>query len=315
MQNLNDSANFQYQGGDGEFNDAQSVVSRRSYSPNKTGGHIQMANIKPEDLTPESQGHAGEAILLTEGHSRQFEGKLTASRYVEQIKTGAFLKVKKDVDLNVRSSEQAVEPVANRFAFERELILAQIRWVNRLASMFTGTLGLLAGASLMHLLFIALISDMAKFLDFYAQFAMMFNLGFLILSCFCFVFGLTVALVYRQKSVEKQRRLDGSVHDLRLHYTVTMVVSVLVLCGTLALFALPKYTNVLYYKAISSIEAETVTSLKICYFVCNSLFLVAWFISSSSIKGQISEVDIDFEEGEDGYGAAADSDEETTAVE
>ena len=96
---------------------------------------------------------------MIEGESKQFEGKMhQANRYVEQIKTGLFLKVKKDVDLNIRST-QRVDPVANRFQMERELLQAQQTWINRIASLFTGSLGLLAGMSLCHLMFIAMFKD------------------------------------------------------------------------------------------------------------------------------------------------------------
>ena len=77
---------------------------------------------------------------------------------------------------------------------------------------------------------------------------MLFNLVFLILANFCFVFGSAISLVYRQKSVEKQRSLDHQRHQLRLHYTINAAVSFLVLIGLMALYALPYFTNVLYYK-------------------------------------------------------------------
>jgi hypothetical protein len=64
-----------------------------------------MANVKAEDMNQAGQNGqvGGDAVLLTETNARQFEGKAHVNRYVEQIKTGLFLKVKKDVDLNIRT--------------------------------------------------------------------------------------------------------------------------------------------------------------------------------------------------------------------
>lgn len=50
MQQMNDSGAYEF-GNDENF-DRFSHASRRSWSANKTGGHIQLANVKPEDLTP-----------------------------------------------------------------------------------------------------------------------------------------------------------------------------------------------------------------------------------------------------------------------
>lgn len=54
--------------------------------------------------------------------------------------------------------------------------------------------------SLMHLILIAIVNDTDKFKEMYAPFAVIFNMIFLILTCYCVIFGFTVTLIYKAKS-------------------------------------------------------------------------------------------------------------------
>jgi len=101
---------------------------------------------------------------------------------------------------------------------------------------------------LLHVLLISFIEDYTKFYDLYAPFSMMLNLMFLVLANFGTIFGLTITLISKQKSEEQKSRLDGQRHRLSVHYTVSFVISALVLISLIALFILPKHTNVLYYR-------------------------------------------------------------------
>lgn len=113
--------------------------------------------------------------------------------------TGSFLSIKKDVDPQpISFNEDSVS--ATRFEVERGLLQAQHLWTTRVNSMFTGCLGLLGGMSLLHLLLISFIGDYTRFYDLYAPFSMMFNLIFLLLANFGAIFGLTITLIYKEKS-------------------------------------------------------------------------------------------------------------------
>lgn len=105
------------------------------------------------------------------------------------------MRVKKDVDLSSHAAVDVEEPIANRYALEVELISSQQDWVSRIANLFMGSLGLLAGMSLLHLILVILIPE-EDFLVLYSKQAMQLNLLFLVLANFCFVFGLAVSLVY-----------------------------------------------------------------------------------------------------------------------
>lgn len=172
MQAVNDSGQFNF----GDSFDGRSQVSRRSWEPKRTGGAVdireQFNKLDREDKLPPEQKRDIHMIesLMPETNPRTFEtNPKNTSRYVEQIKTGLFMSVKKDVDLNDRiGDEGGAEPIANRYAVEADLIQAQQRWAARIANLFTGSLGLLAGMSLMHLFLISLFTDSQGFLAFYA---------------------------------------------------------------------------------------------------------------------------------------------------
>jgi hypothetical protein len=57
--------------------------------------------------------------------------------------------------------------------------------------------------SLLHVLLIGFIEDYTRFYDLYAPFSMMFNLIFLLFTNFCAIFGLTITLIFKQKSEEQ----------------------------------------------------------------------------------------------------------------
>jgi len=135
------------------------------------------------------------------------------------------------------------------------MIRHQILWINRVNALFNGTLGILAGMSLLHLLFLFSISDQTKFLTTYAVFARNINFLFLILVNFCLIFGITLALVYKQKSEEKVRYLDGNRHKLRQDQTIQTVLSFVIGLAWILLFSMPYFTNQIHYKPSSQIDS------------------------------------------------------------
>jgi hypothetical protein len=132
---------------------------------------------------------------------------------------------------------------ADSYQVELDLLKAQQTWINRINSLFTCSLGLLAGMSVLHIILISYINDQSRFVDLYSPFSMIFNLFLLILANFSMVLGVAIALIYKQKSEEKLRNLDHLRHSLRLHYTITCFVSFVILVGVCAMFALPAFTN------------------------------------------------------------------------
>lgn len=125
---------------------------------------------------------------------------------------------------------------------ERELLKNQVLWIGRVNALFAGCLGTLSGMSMLHIIILISISDRLKFIEFYAKFARNVNIIFLILSNLALILGLTMSMVYRQKTIEKMRMLDNDRHQYRSQYTVAIVISVILFFCWAILLALPYYT-------------------------------------------------------------------------
>lgn len=107
-----------------------------------------------------------DAAIIIEGEMRQFDQKrmseksgMPVQRYVESLVTGNFMKVQKEINLNAGLTEEDLVKdqkviSSNREFYEREMKLVQKLWVNRIHKLFYLYLGLLAGMSLMQLLFV-----------------------------------------------------------------------------------------------------------------------------------------------------------------
>ena len=134
-------------------------------SPSKTGGAIRIDGILPNHITAEP--YLGrDAMNVIEGEYRQFDSKFDiVRRYVEQIVTGHFLHVKKDIDLAAKSKDVGT---IDKLDVERELLKNQITWIGRVNALFAASLGTLSGMSMLHIILLFSVSDRAKFVDFYA---------------------------------------------------------------------------------------------------------------------------------------------------
>lgn len=144
-------------------------------------------------------------------------------RFVEQIVTGEFLNVRRDVDLAPKRQKE--EQIVDRLDLERDLLRQQILWIGRVNALFSGSLGTLAGMSVLHLLVLASVTEKAAFIGFYSTLALNVNLLFLVFANIAVTLGLTMALVYRHKSTEKMKGLDDERHSYRAQYTVTAAIS------------------------------------------------------------------------------------------
>lgn len=137
--------------------------------------------------------------------------------------------------------------VIDKLDVERELLKNQVLWIGRVNALFAGSLGTLSGMSMLHIFILLSITDVVKFLEFYARFARVINLIFLVLANLALILGITMSMVYKQKSQEKMRVLDNERHSHRSQYTVAVVISfILFLCWGL-LFAMPFYTVQIHY--------------------------------------------------------------------
>ena len=167
---------------------------------------------------------------------------------MENLFTGTFFRVTKNIDLSGIREESVTQVQASRLQLEHDLLKVQQGWISTIHAFFMSSLGILAGMSVMHIILIGTILDPVKFLNMYAPFAMIFNLIFLILSNFCVIFGITIALILREKANEQARQLDKFRHTLRLQFTLTTVVCFLVFGAMIALYVTPKYAIAMQYK-------------------------------------------------------------------
>jgi hypothetical protein len=121
-------------------------------------------------------------------------------------------------------------------------------WISRIYNLFSSSLGLMAGMSIMHMLLLAFVGHKNNFYDIYSPMSMTLNLIFLIVSNVVVIFALTQTLIYRQKSLEQARNMAEGKASLVMNYTIFIVISVLVFITLICQLTLPKYTNQIYYK-------------------------------------------------------------------
>lgn len=204
------------------LNQTNQMEASAQPSSRRGGAPVGAGSVRRANLAAQQEGEIRhDAVTLLEENLRQFDQQVwpQIQRYVENLVTGQFLHVRKDVDLTV-NRENVKDIATSRYQVEYELLQSQHKWINRINSFFTTTLGLLSGMSVMHLIILAVESESRKFLAMYMPFAMIFNMAFLVLSNLCLIFGITIALIYKEKSEDRQRSLDQYRHKLRLNYTI-----------------------------------------------------------------------------------------------
>ena len=149
-------------------------------------------------------------------------------------------------------------------------------WIGRVYALFAGSLGTLSGMSMLHIFILLSITDVTKFVEFYAKFARVINLIFLVLANLALILGITMSMIYKQKSQEKMRVLDNERHSHRSQYTVAVVISfILFLCWAL-LFAMPYYTIQIHYMDPADITESSINMMRILYGVANILFIITF---------------------------------------
>jgi hypothetical protein len=69
----------------------------------------------------------------------------------------------------------------------------------------------------------------------------------MIFTSFCLILGLSLTLIYRQKSDEKMRNMDEFRLEFRQHYIVSSIITSIVGLCLVLIYILPMYTNKFYY--------------------------------------------------------------------
>ena len=130
---------------------------------------------------------------------------------------------------------------------ERELLKNQILWIGRINALFSGFLGTLSGMSLLHIVTLFGAPNLLEFVKFYARFARIITVAFMILTTMALILGITMSLIYRQKSQEKMRSLDNDRHSHRSQYTIAVVISVVIGVSWMIQFIIPYYIIQVHY--------------------------------------------------------------------
>ena len=113
---------------------------------------------------------------------------------------------------------------------DRELRKNQLYWMGVMRSMFSCTLGLLAGSSVLHacvLINLVLFIDDDEWLNLYPQFSAQICIIFLILGNLCVILALTIALIDHKPAQEKTAMIDSERAEYTAAYTRSIVLSVI----------------------------------------------------------------------------------------
>lgn len=122
----------------------------------------------------------------------------------------------------------------------------------------------------------------------------------MVLTSFCFILGLSLSLIYRQKSDEKMRNMDEYRLEFRQHYIVSMIITSVVGACLVIIYILPHYTNKFYYYAPANISDSDISIAKGLFAAINVFFILAWLLASGFNKASISDMDMDPEDDYDG---------------
>lgn len=169
---------------------------------------------------------------------------------MESLATGTFTRVKKDINLQLQDKDgdaKSKKLQSSRENFEIEMKEAQRLWVSRINKLFNLFLGLLAGMSLMHLIIILSQPDKLSFLQLYSKACHIIAVIFIALSSFALVLGVTLSLMYKQKTDEKMTNMNVFAMEFRQHYIMCLVSSILLAICTAISYVLPHFTNKFFY--------------------------------------------------------------------
>lgn len=220
--------------------DSMSVVSRddRSFRSrasklsklSKTANEVTIKDLNNEDLHEVHVKFKQDEFNRQDMEVKQFEKPSRTTKYVESMISGKFTEVKKDFDPNAdRNLEiggadaDGNNIISTQELNDYEMKMQQGIWVNRIHKTYNTVLGLLGGMGVMHIIFVAAHSDNNKFHDTYADSANLICIITQVLTNMSLVFGLSLTLIYKNISDEKQRNLDLDRLVFKEHYVLSLV--------------------------------------------------------------------------------------------
>ena len=122
---------------------------------------------------------------------------------------------------------------------------------------------------------------------------------FLIFTSICFVMGLALTMIYKQKSDEKMHNMDESRFFFRQHYQVCFVNSVILTIAMIIMYVIPRYSNIIYYRSPNNIEDSEIGAFKALFSLLNMLLIISWLLASAFNSASITDMDCDPEDGFD----------------
>lgn len=161
----------------------------------------------------------------------------------------------------------------------------------------------------MHMIFLASASSKTSFLTQYAGFSNLICLITQVLINFTLIFGITLNMIFKQKSDEKMRNLEADRLEFNQHYTLGLLTSCMVLISWALLNFIPRYTNKFFYLPPSEVlDSDYMTFLVLSY-ICDVVLIVSWLVASIYNNFEIEGLDMDPEdEGEDNDGGLESTD-------
>lgn len=153
----------------------------------------------------------------------------------------------------------------------------------------------------MHLIFVTAHSNLDSFVTIYGSFSNIILMFTQILANFTLVFGLTLTMIYKNKSDEKMRNMDPHRDEFMQHYNLGIVTSLMVLIAWIVLNLMPIYTNKFYYLLPPSQAGSPIVDLdyeifKIMTYVSDIIFILSWIVASVYNKAAIEGMDLDPED-------------------
>lgn len=69
----------------------------------------------------------------------------------------------------------------------------------------------------------------------------------MVFTSFGLILGLSLTMIYKQKSDEKMRNMDLFRLEFRQHFIVSLVTTIIIALCLVLIYILPHFTNKLYY--------------------------------------------------------------------
>ena len=219
--------------------------------------------------------------------------------------TGKFYRVTKEFNPNQQSVASTLDTdgdgiVSTQELNDKEMKIQQKVWVNRINKFYNMILGLLGGMGLMHLILMIGQKDKEEFMITYATFSNLLCAMTQFFANVTLILGLTLTLIYKQKSDDKMRNMDPNRLEFRQQYQVSLVTTILVTIAWIGVNIMPKYTNSFYY--LKTVDDSLYSTFKLLAYVSDAFFLISWIVASVNNNAAINVMDLEpDDDGEDDH--------------